>query len=149
EEQRLGQEVDARADVYALGRVLHEVLTKTSTSEVPPELEVLCTRACEADVARRLASARELGEGVQRYLDGDRDLALRQKLAREHLARAKSALSADDSQATAMREAGRALALDPELAEASQLVGRMMLEPPKQLPTEAERMFASTEDEAR
>ncbi len=37
-----------------------------------------------------------------------------------------------------MREAGRALALDPTLTEAADLVGRLMLEPPDKLPREVE-----------
>ena len=49
---------------------------------------------------------------MQAYLDGDRDLERRRALANEQLA-PQDALAADD-RATAMRRAGRALALDPE-----------------------------------
>ena len=40
-----------------------------------------------------------------------------------------------------MREAGRALALDPKLDGAAELVTRLMLEPPRDKPPEMERML--------
>jgi eukaryotic-like serine/threonine-protein kinase len=86
-----------------------------------------------------LRTAREVGDRVQRYLDGDRDLAERRRLASEHLARAQTALDAPDDQREAMREAGRALALDPTLAGAAELVGRLMIEPPRTPPPEVEQ----------
>ena len=46
-----------------------------------------------------------------------------------------------------MREAGAALALDPTLTAAAELVGRLMLEPPKTLPAEVVR--AIDEDDHR
>src|SRR5262249_33611770 len=90
----------------------------------------------------RLASARELADAVLRYLDGDRDLARRRELASTHLAAARTAFAAggdEDSHRTAIREAGRALALDPTLEGAGQVLRRLMLEPPRSLPREVER----------
>jgi serine/threonine-protein kinase len=161
-EQAIGDpDVDGRADVYALGCTLFEILaceplvapgteetrairrpdprpsSRLGGKDVPPELEALCLAATERNPDRRLATARELGERVQRYLDGDRDLAARRELAREHLARATAAFEADPGEAgrkTAMAEAGRALALDPTLAGAADLVGRLMIEPPREMP---------------
>jgi hypothetical protein len=72
---------------------------------------------------------------VQRFLDGDRDLARRHELARAHFEAARIAFAAAD-RATAMRAAGRALALDPSLTAAAELVARLMLEPPKVIPPE-------------
>ena len=106
-------------------------------SDVPPELDELCVRATALDRDQRVGSARELGDAVQRYLDGDRDLALRRTLARDHLAEAYAAFSAgddEDQRRAAIREAGRALALDPTLPGAAELVGRLMLEPPHTMP---------------
>jgi eukaryotic-like serine/threonine-protein kinase len=150
------------ADVYALGCILFEVLAgaplhprgeagiasalegaadarasrRAPDREVPPELDALCVRATAYQPEAR-PTARELGDEVQRFLDGDRDLALRRGLAGEHLARARAALAAADDEAgraTAMREAGRALALDPTATAAADLVGRLMLEPPTDTP---------------
>ncbi len=87
--------------------------------------------------ADRIQTARELADRIQRYLDGDRDLAERRRLATEHLARARAALATPaDEGRTAMQEAGRALALDPTLPGAAELVGRLMLEPPAETPRE-------------
>jgi hypothetical protein len=49
----------------------------------------------------------------------------------------------DDGRRTAMREAARALALDPTLTDAADLVGRLMLEPPTHTPIEVEQTMAA------
>ena len=144
-EQAAGQpDVDERADVYALGRVLERILG----DDAAPELSSLAARATADDRARRLPTARALADGVQRFLDGDRDLEQRRRLADEHLARARAAYAIEDAgqRALAMREAGRALALDPTQAGAGELIGRLMLEPPKVLPPE---VVADVEADAR
>ncbi len=150
-EQQAGLMVGPRSDVYALGCVLFEILSGRQLhdsvpqpGEVPPELAALCSAATAPDYDARLATARQLGEGVQRYLDGDRDAALRRKLAADHLARARAA----ESPKVAMQEAGRALALDPSLPGAAELVGRLMIEPPTVIPPEVEASFAEANDQA-
>ena len=144
EQKRAEVEIDARTDVFALGRILGAILAVES--DAPPELAALATEATTEDRAKRVQTARELGDRVQRYLDGDRDLALRAQLAREHLTRAYAAFAAGDGEAerrAAMQEAGRALALDPKLPGAAELVGRLMLEPPRKMPAGVEVAIAA------
>jgi serine/threonine-protein kinase len=165
EQLRNSADLDGRADVYALGCILFELLARRplhprgvahSTLEhvdarpsvhdpdVPLELDAICVRATKLDRSDRYASARELGDVVQRFLDGDRDLALRKQLAETELAAARTALAGGDrpgERRTVMRAAARALALDPTSREAAELVNRLMLEPPREVPPAvAERM---------
>jgi serine/threonine-protein kinase len=176
EQVRGDADVDARADTYALGCLLFEILAhqmlhptgkagldsaragidarpgvRAPWHHVPPELDQLCVDATATDRTTR-PSARALGEGVQRYLDGDRDLEMRRQLGRQHFERARAAFAlstADDQRAIAMRESAAALALDPQLAGAAELVGRLMLEPPRDTPAEVEEIIRDDDAKTR
>jgi hypothetical protein len=148
-EQRAGRELDGRSDVFALGCLLHEILTGVRIAideplpvrvedtgvDVPPELADLVRVATEPAADKR-PTARALGDDVQRFLDGDRDVELRRSLAATYLARANeaAATSGDAGLAEALAFAGRALALDPQSTTAAALLGRLMVEPPRSTP---------------
>src|SRR5688572_26573565 len=155
-EQMRGEAIDQRADVYALGCLLFEILagepamprdrtlelTLTAVChhplersiDVPPELDDVCACATQGDVTKRTASAREVADAVQRFLDGDRDLERRRQLAAEHAERAQQWLAKEDNHARgeAMREAGSAIALDASNVEAKQILARLLLDPPRE-----------------
>jgi len=162
-EQARGEaEIGRAADVYALGSILFEILAGVtlhpkgeralaSTMEnatvtpaerrpdrqIPPELDAICAAAIVTEPDKR-PTAGEFAERIERYLDGDRDVARRRELATEHIAAAKTAL-AGNARVIALRAAGRALALDPESREAAALVTGLILEPPPELPTDLKR----------
>jgi len=164
-EQVRGNAIDARADVYTLGCLLFEILAgeplhprgfdglqsalkdrdsrpslRAPERDIPPELDELVAQATAPELDARIQTARELGERVQQFLDGDRDVEMRRKLAREHLGRAREQFEAGEQRAV-MREATAALALDPALDGAAELVGRLMLEPPKDTPPEVAQLI--------
>ncbi|MDB4961340.1 MAG: Serine/threonine protein kinase PrkC, regulator of stationary phase [Myxococcales bacterium] len=173
-EQARGEPVDPRTDVFALGCVLFEILAGTYAmprgiqalaitvsaqehrpssvvADVPPELDDLCGRATTAVPAER-PTARQLADGIQAYLDGDRDTERRRELAQAHATAAREAMHADGSETTravAMREAGRALALDPQNATAQYVLSRLLLEPPREMPAEALRAADEERGETR
>ncbi len=113
--------------------------------EVPPELDAICVRATSMAPADRFPSARALADAVSAHLDGDRDHAMRAELARVELDLAQRALeglqAADDPERRklAMRAAARALALDPTLTDAAELVSLLMLRRPDHVPPEVQR----------
>jgi len=106
-EQAEGGEVDARADVYALGTILYEILTlqrpfegpvlKVLTSlvsdeplspraraperDIPLELERVCLRAMSKQPADRYASTREMQDEIQLWLESEADKKKRRELA--------------------------------------------------------------------
>jgi serine/threonine-protein kinase len=143
EQLRGDLDIDERVDIYALGCVLFEILEYKETGDPPLELASACDRAMQLDRARRFTTVDELCEVVQRYLDGDRDLEQRRAIARHHLACARDAFLSqredDARRAIVMREAGKALALDPSLDGAAELIGRIMLEPPTTKPAAVEQ----------
>jgi serine/threonine-protein kinase len=168
-------EIDARSEVYALGAMLFEILTlqplhvrdrsrsmlestlkgadarasvRAPEQEVPPELEDICVKATALAREDRYQSVAELLDDLQRYLDGDRDLERRQRLAEEYaeIAAAEAERALGDpsgpestrARSRAMREASRALALDPTHEGAVDILSRLMLEPPAETPPEVE-----------
>ena len=169
-EQMAGDRAGPAADIYALGCILFEIVAdeplhprsravgmafetviarpSTRRADAPPELDAICELATALDRASRFATARALGNAVQSFLDGDRDIAVRKELAVAHIADAHAAIARGDDEANrrdAMRAAGRALALDPTAADAADLVTRLMLEPPKVAPAEVDERVDETD----
>jgi len=171
-EQLAGERAGPAADIYALGCILYEIAAgeqlhartravgeafqpvdarpSLKRPDSPPELDAICARATAVEPAARYPSARALGDAVQAFLDGDRDVALRRELVRRHLAEAREALARGDGEQhrrDAVRAAGRALALDPTATEAADLVTHLMLTPPRTIPAEVEHRLEAIDTE--
>ncbi len=167
-EQLQRPEVGRAADVYSLGAILFELLTgeplhprataipstlspATVTSPatrrpvrgIPPELDALCTAMLVADPALR-PTARRCADSIEEFLDGDRDLERRRTMALDLMWQARAAYDAG-LPADAMRNASRAMALDPEAGGAAELVTRLMLEPPREPPPELRAAIRHTD----
>lgn len=121
---------------------------------VAPELEAIVVRATALDPKERFQSARELVTAIERFLDGERDLELRKEMAKAHTERAARAahqartttdVGTASHRREALREIGRALALDPDDGGALDLLIRLLSEPPLVLPPEVRQELAANE----
>ena len=164
-------ELDARADVYGLGAILFEVLAlqplhkkdvwnamlistvrgasaraseRAPARDLPPELDAVCVKATMLDRADRFATAREVHDALERFLEGDRDVEVRRHMAASHAraageARTRAAAGGEGAERalrTALYELGRALALSPENPEAMALLGKILEAPTRAVPAE-------------
>jgi serine/threonine protein kinase len=172
-EQMMGEPdlVNVRADVFALGVVLFEVLTLHKfrppaafgvmldrvyqgerqrpldvRTDVPPELDEICARCTSPSPKDRYASAGEIADALERYLEGDRDREARRHTAHELTHQARTVLSDSKRSAServeAMRQVVRALALDPEATEAQALLVESLVDVKGPPPPEAEAELA-------
>jgi len=180
-EQMRGQhrQLTPASDVYSLGALLFELVTlqplhpRTSGPEiykntlkgvearpsvrhpqlrVPSELETMIVRAVAQEPGDRYATARELNDDIERFLDGQRDDERRRELAARHAHAAQSAaeeaMTSVESRRRAIREVGKALALDPDNRAAAEILGALLDNPPEERPPEVRRVLEA-EDEAR
>jgi hypothetical protein len=121
---------------------------------VPSELDAICVKATQLDKEHRFASTRELHDAIERYLDGEQDLKLMREMAQAHARAAEVAAeyalaggpNAKEERVRALREVGRALALDPSHGEAQRVLLKLLATPPRELPEE-ERIEVQHEEE--
>ena len=171
--------VGPRADIFALGAMLFEVLTlehlvtgKDSGAiakatiageyeprisrrfpelDVAPELEEICVKATDHNPAARYESAREIADAIERYLEGDRDVARRRLLAGKHTRAAIAALSESveaqspegqkAARGRAIREVNNALAIDPQNQTALRTMMKIITEAPNAVVPEVDAAY--------
>lgn len=140
------------------GRYDARISARFPSLEVPRQLEEICVRATEHDATRRMA-ARELHDELEKYLEGEGDMRRRRSLSRRHTRAAIAALvdasekpgtdEAKGARSRAIREATRALALDPENQTAVRTMMKIMTSVPTTASPAAEDAVQRIEGEAR
>jgi tRNA A-37 threonylcarbamoyl transferase component Bud32 len=119
--------------------------------DVPPELDAICVKATALSPDDRYASCRELYAALSRFLDGDRDLERRREMSADLTARTREALASGAHRedplmrGEAIRDLGRALALDPTSTAAADALVGLLTAPPKELPEEAKAELSAQE----
>jgi serine/threonine-protein kinase len=96
----------------------------------------VCVRATAIDPTQRYATAKELAAEIEQFLDGERDLTVRRKLATQHVSDARTAMTRG-ARGDAMRALNRALAIDPDDREALEAMSELLLTPAAEPPPEA------------
>lgn len=156
--------VTPRADVYALGAILFELLyleplhaqetplarltatmlgsdvphARTPLGEaVPEELVRIVEDATELEPMGRTASARALSEAVQAWLDGDASRAVRASEADGEIASARSLVETEQSPDAALVALARAVALVPDHRDAPALLDAVLARLEGHVPPEA------------
>lgn len=126
---------------------------RASQRSVPADLERACVTATALKRTDRYASARDLSRIVDRFLEADRDLPQRLDLARRHAEQAEEATAlalTDDADSLehrrrALRETGRALALDASSSGARRSLISLFENLPAAMPAEAAARFTRQE----
>lgn len=179
-EQVRGGPPDPRTDVYALGVILFEILTlqtlqqetnarkalaalkagldacasrRAPNADIPPELDAICMKAAAPNVEDRYASAKDLSDAIEAYLDGDRDLERRREIASDYLQAAeRTVLSASQDHTArvgALKNVLRAVALAPEEPGGVETLAKLLLDPPSGMPVEAKAERQALDIQAR
>jgi serine/threonine-protein kinase len=122
-----------RGATYSRARSAWSNVTGNAGRREIPQLDSVCNALATEPSAR--PTARALGDRIQSFLDGDRDLVARRQHAAKLVTSGRSALLGGQ-RAEAVHIGGRALALDPSSDEAAELVMSLVLRPPDELPGE-------------
>jgi eukaryotic-like serine/threonine-protein kinase len=168
-EQARAEVIDGRADIYALGVMLFEILTlrrfrddanyvrvvamivdgivarpSEHVEGIDPGLDEICVRCTQVDRDDRYQTAEEVSLALERWLDGERDITTKKALAARHVERARALLGSSrprhDALPEAMHEALRAMALEPAHAEAQRLLVEVLSDTSGEtLPRDAEQ----------
>jgi hypothetical protein len=174
------RQVGERSDVYSLGAMLFELLAlaplhtgktvealiastlasgaaspsaRAPQLGIPPELDNISAKATSLSPGDRFASAREMQEAIERYLDGERDAERRRDLAKGHAVAAAQAFASaaqpgpagEAERVRGLRELGAALALEPSNEDTLRTLMHVLFEPSGELPPEAEAELKALE----
>jgi hypothetical protein len=118
---------------------------------IPATLDHLVASAVAMDPLDRPATARELAEEVEAFLDHELQVAREREAADQHARAAQRA--ADEAtqdgrgtaRAEALREAARALAFEPGNETAGKILAAMLVRPPSIPPPDAKRQLDEVE----
>jgi serine/threonine-protein kinase len=174
EQSRGDKELGPASDVYALGAVLFEILAREPLHtgsvaqvfaatiagtthrpsarvpelDIPPELDAICAKATARDASERYPTARALHDAVDEWLKGKRDAELRREASRRHSKRAADIASDTlEGREVAMKELGRALALDAGNGDAMEMLAELLATPPKERPPAVQAKLRQSQEE--
>jgi serine/threonine-protein kinase len=157
-------------DVYSLGAILFELVTleklhagttvkellkstlggvsaslaiRAPDRDLPSKLEALWLQALATAPRDRRINARQLAEGVEAYLDGDRDIERTRERARSLALEAAKSTNEDlgtdhEQRKEALNRSAQALALDPSQPIATEAIERILQHPLSVIPPEVE-----------
>lgn len=157
-----GEPITPAADIYSLGAILFEAVTRERLHagkstlavvqstiegpehrpsarapqlELPPELDTVIGKAIAREPADRYPSARAMHDAIEALLDGQRDEELRRRLAAEHVRRADELLAdSAGERRVAIQSLARALALNPGDPSAAVVLRRLLTTMPSETP---------------
>ncbi len=174
EQCRSQPDIGPTSDVYALGSVLFEILARSPLHrgsaprvlastiatgsyrpsqrspalDIPPELDAICEKATARAPEDRYPTARELHDAIDGWLKGKRDAELRREASRRHATRAAAVETGTlEGRKKAMKELGRALALDPDNARAVEMLAELLGQPPRERPTAVDDKLRRSEEQ--
>ena len=168
-EQARGEPVDGRADIYAFGVMLYEILTlkrfrddgnyvrvvamivdgvvarpSDHVPDIDPGLDALCVKCTAVEREDRFTTFEQVNVAIERWLDGERDATTKRSMAAKHVSAARELLASKkprhDVLPEAMHEVLRAMALDEGNAEARRTLVEVISDSSGEtLPPDAER----------